>query len=282
MSDLIARPRAWLVEDPDPNGPRTFIVTQDREDAYSLGTDEAPPIPLYDAATIERLTAERDAFKATLFDEMDENLRLRALGGALPDENITAFTERIIAERDRLTAEVAALREDATDRLNGLDTTKRIRFYEHDYYPLSNFSSFTLIWRGIRFDTSEAAYHFEKFNDCQDGALADTRAIQYSIRVAPSAHEAFKIAERNRAHRRPDWDDVKVGIMRDILRAKVNQHEYVRRKLLATGDRELVEDSWRDDFWGWGPQRDGKNMLGRLWMEVRAELQRHAARKGGS
>lgn len=42
---------------------------------------------------------------------------------------------------------------------------------------------------------------------------------------------------------------------------------------LATGDRELIEDSWRDDFWGWGPNRDGKNMLGKLWMEVRAELQ---------
>ncbi len=60
--------------------------------------------------------------------------------------------------------------------------------------------------------------------------------------------------------------------MRDILRAKAEQHEYVRRKLLATGDRELVEDSWRDDFWGWGPDRNGQNMLGKLWMEVRAEL----------
>ena len=60
--------------------------------------------------------------------------------------------------------------------------------------------------------------------------------------------------------------------MLDILRAKVQQHEYVRRKLLATGDRELVENSWRDDFWGWGPNRDGQNKLGKLWMKVRAEL----------
>lgn len=37
-----------------------------------------------------------DAFR----DEMDENLRLRDLGGALPDENITAMTERVIRERD--------------------------------------------------------------------------------------------------------------------------------------------------------------------------------------
>lgn len=167
--------------------------------------------------------------------------------------------------------EAVPLTDEQIDSLRGLDTAGRVRFYEHDFYVLSNFSAFTLVWKGIRFDTSEAAYHFEKFSD-SDGAMADVRAIQWDIRTAPSAHEAFKIAERNRSHRRPDWDDVKVGIMLDILRAKATQHEYVRRKLLATGDRELVEDSWRDDFWGWGPNRDGKNMLGRLWMQVRSEL----------
>ena len=60
--------------------------------------------------------------------------------------------------------------------------------------------------------------------------------------------------------------------MRGIIRAKAEQHEYVLHKLMETGDRELVEDSWLDDFWGWGTNRDGQNMLGKLWMEVRAEL----------
>jgi ribA/ribD-fused uncharacterized protein len=60
--------------------------------------------------------------------------------------------------------------------------------------------------------------------------------------------------------------------MYDILWAKQSQHEYVRRKLIQTKGRELVENSWRDDFWGWGPNRDGLNMLGKLWMEVRDEL----------
>ena len=56
------------------------------------------------AADILRLEAERDAFKATLHDELDENLRLRELGGARPDEGMTAFIERVIAERDALRA----------------------------------------------------------------------------------------------------------------------------------------------------------------------------------
>ena len=152
---------------------------------------------------------------------------------------------------------------------HGLDTPERVCFYEQDYYVLSNFSAFTLRWKGHRFDTSEAAYHWEKFHPVNNG-----QHIKQFILHAPSAHEAFKIAEENKASssRRANWDAVKVSIMRDILREKARQHEYVRRKLLATGDRELVEDSWRDNFWGWGPNRDGQNMLGKLWMEIRAEL----------
>lgn len=147
-----------------------------------------------------------------------------------------------------------------------LDTDTQVFFYEQDFYVLSNFLAFTLQWFGHRFDTSEAAYHWMKFKGSDQWQLRD------QIQFALSAHEAFKIAETHKEFCRPDLDKVKVGIMKQILRAKVDQHEYVRRKLLATGDRELIEDPWRDDFWGWGPNRDGQNMLGKLWMEIRDEL----------
>ncbi|MES2958502.1 MAG: NADAR family protein [Pseudomonadota bacterium] len=159
---------------------------------------------------------------------------------------------------------MAAPQADAADASHHkLDTDRQVFFYEQDFYVLSNFSAFTLMWKGQLYDTSEAAYHSEKFAE---------RDLRVRIMHAASAHDAFKFAELWKERRRPDWDDVKVDIMRDILRAKAEQHEYVRRKLLATGDRELVEDSWRDDYLGWGANRDGKNMLGRLWMEVRADL----------
>lgn len=139
-----------------------------------------------------------------------------------------------------------------------------VRFYERDFYVLSNFSAFRLRWQGHDFDTSEAAYHWTKFPDAPE--------VQEMILTARSAHEAFKIAESQAIFRREGWDDIKLSVMRGILSAKVEQHEYVRRKLLATGDRLLVEDSWRDGFWGWGPNRNGQNWLGRLWMEVRERL----------
>lgn len=148
--------------------------------------------------------------------------------------------------------------------MHGLDNGKEVFFYEQDFYVLSNFSAFAVIFNGPMFPTSEAAYHWQKFTNAPEvqRLLFDTR----------SAHDAFKVAEAHKTKRRKDWDAVKVPIMKDILRAKVAQHEYVRRKLLATGDRTLIENSWRDDFWGWGADTRGHNMLGKLWMEVRAEL----------
>lgn len=159
---------------------------------------------------------------------------------------------------------------------HGLDTPERVCFYEQEFYVLSNFSAFSINWKGRRFPTSEHAYHWEKFpQGTRDGELF----VRDVIVDAESAHAAFKMAEGWRQLRRPDWDEIKVEVMREILRAKAMQHEYVRRKLLATGDRELVENSWRDDFWGWGPNRNGQNMLGKLWMEVRAELRAALAAK---
>ncbi len=182
-----------------------------------------------------------------------------AMKSALPD---------LLAERDTLLSQIesdkARMGKMEEADCHGLDTPERVCFYEQDFYVLSNFSAFRLQWNGMTFDTLEAAYHWAKF--------PDDFGLQTRIRTAPSAHEAFKIAGEFKDRRRSDWDAIKTSIMRNLLRLKVEQHEYVRRKLLATGDRELVENSWRDDFWGWGPNRDGQNMLGKLWMEVRAEL----------
>lgn len=158
---------------------------------------------------------------------------------------------------------------------HGLDTPDQVFFYEQDFYVLSNFSSFEIEWSGFTFKSSEHLYHWLRFSLSDD--LHGNEIVARRVMNARSAHDAFKIAQENKAHQLSGWNTVKVGFMRRILRRKADQHEYVRRKLLATGDRELIENSWRDDFWGWGPNRDGRNMLGKLWMEVRAELRGEGA-----
>lgn len=146
--------------------------------------------------------------------------------------------------------------------MHGHDTEKQIFFYEHEFYVFSNYSSFMLEWKGKLYPTSEHAYHSEKFED---------ESMKEQLRNTRSAHDSQVFANKNTDKRRKDWDDVKLGIMKEILKAKVSQHPYVMKKLIESGNKELIEDSWRDAFWGWGPNRDGENHLGKLWMEIRDE-----------
>lgn len=148
-------------------------------------------------------------------------------------------------------------------RYHGFDNEKQVFFYENEYYCLSNFSSFAIEENGIVYMTSEHLYHCKKFED---------KKIQQEIIESRSAHDALIIAKKYRDVRNPDWDNIKVKIMKDILMIKLNQHRYIRKKLLDTGDREIIENSWKDDFWGWGENMDGQNVLGKLWMEIREEL----------
>jgi cytidine deaminase len=64
--------------------------------------------------------------------------------------------------------------------------------------------------------------------------------------------------------------------MATVLRAKFQAPE-LRRKLLATGDRELIEgNNWRDTTWGCIRDKEGnwkgRNELGKLLMQIRDEL----------
>jgi type I restriction enzyme, S subunit len=76
---------------------------------------------------------------------------------------------------------------------------------------------------------------------------------------------------------RQDWDAVRVKIMRWCLRVKLAQNfKSFGRLLWATGERPIVEQSRKDDFWGAKEVEDGTlvgmNVLGRLLMELREEL----------
>jgi len=75
---------------------------------------------------------------------------------------------------------------------------------------------------------------------------------------------------------RPDWDQVKDDVMRTAVRAKVETHAHLRAKLLDTGNEELVENAPRDFCWGSGSDRSGRNMLGKILMEVRESVRRMA------
>jgi hypothetical protein len=70
---------------------------------------------------------------------------------------------------------------------------------------------------------------------------------------------------------RPDWEEVKEDIMYKALKVKFNNYT-LQKKLLETGNKELVEDSPYDSYWGVGRNGTGKNRLGILLMKLREEL----------
>ena len=68
-------------------------------------------------------------------------------------------------------------------------------------------------------------------------------ALAELIRTQPSARAARSEAGFQRAHQRSNWFEVNVEAMDLVLQTKFVQHEDLRLKLLATGNRELIEDS---------------------------------------
>ena len=60
--------------------------------------------------------------------------------------------------------------------------------------------------------------------------------------------------------------------------AKFTQHQNLKEELLATGGSFLVEHTKRDKYWGDGGDGGngtvGKNMLGKLLVQVREEIKR--------
>lgn len=76
---------------------------------------------------------------------------------------------------------------------------------------------------------------------------------------------------------RPDWRAVQLPGMEQALRLKFAPGSELAKKLLDTGDAELVEGNrWNDRFWG-VCRGVGRNHLGRLLMLIRQELRDRAA-----
>ncbi len=140
-----------------------------------------------------------------------------------------------------------------------------IGFYPREFYPLDNFSSFTVEWHGKIWPTSEHAYQAAHF-------MKGSPKIVEEIFNARSAHDAQKLAQGYKNKIDSNFNLRKIEIMKDICRNKLQQQPYVERKLRQTGERAIIEDSPKDDFWGWGVNRNGRNELGKIWMELRKEL----------
>ncbi|CAA7625285.1 NADAR family protein [Magnetospirillum sp. UT-4] len=135
---------------------------------------------------------------------------------------------------------------------------------------LSNMAGgFPLLVEGIPVLSAEALYQACRFPHMPD--------VQKLILAQSSPMTAKMKSKPYRTDSRPDWEMVKVPIMKWCLRIKLAQNwDKFSHALLSTGSKAIVEDSSRDTYWGAreiGPDLlEGQNVLGRLLMELRQKL----------
>lgn len=150
------------------------------------------------------------------------------------------------------------------------------RFDGTDHRFLSNFYRAPITFEGKVYETSEHAYQSAKTSNDDE---------REQIRADESPAAAKKMGRK--VTLRPDWEQVKASIMEDIVRIKFNSRSDLAGRLLATGDKILVEgNTWHDRFFGVcycdKCKGQGKNVLGGVLMKVREELREaHEANLNG-
>jgi ribA/ribD-fused uncharacterized protein len=162
-----------------------------------------------------------------------------------------------------------------TSELREYQRNEAVRFRKTDeaFGGLSNMApGFPVRVHGIVAFTVEALYQACRFPHIPD--------VQRLILSQHSPMTAKMKSKPYRKNSRPDWDAVRVRVMRWCLRVKLAQHADRFGELLrTTGDSPIVEESAKDDFWGAKPTPDGRligrNVLGRLLMGLREWMRDH-------
>ncbi len=145
---------------------------------------------------------------------------------------------------------------------NGKIPWNTIDKFRDEYDFLSNFYESEITFEGLTYGSNEAAFQAQKcmtheekllFTDCRP---AKSKSLGRSVNL------------------RPDWESVKVGLMTEIIRAKFTQHSELAAKLVATGEKIIIEgNTWGDIFWGIDTRTgQGENHLGKILMRIRDEL----------
>lgn len=132
--------------------------------------------------------------------------------------------------------------------------------FRGEYGFLSNFYAAPVVFEGLRYLNSEAAFQSAKTTDM-------------SVREEFTHLSSVDAKHRGRCIRlREDWEDVKLSVMYQVCWAKFTQNGCLKKRLIATGDAYLEEgNTWGDRYWG-TVNGVGKNNLGKILMRVREEL----------
>jgi ribA/ribD-fused uncharacterized protein len=138
-----------------------------------------------------------------------------------------------------------------------------IKEFQGKYRFLSNFWECPVLYEGQIWNSTEHLYQALKTLDKEQ---------RENIRLAPNPAVAKKLGKKITL--RPDWEEIKDGIMEEIVWRKFRQNSKLKEALLETGDEELQEGNrWQDLHYGVDLKTGaGENILGKILMKVREKL----------
>lgn len=146
-------------------------------------------------------------------------------------------------------------------RIDGSNAPACIEQFRGQWYFLSNFAITNIEIDGITYLSAENAFQAMK--------TTDQKLRKAMSQMLPS--EAKKAGRK--LNLRPDWDNIKLQVMADIVYKKFDQNPAMRNALLSTGDAHLQErNDWGDIFWGADLNGVGENHLGKILMTVRNQF----------
>lgn len=140
-----------------------------------------------------------------------------------------------------------------------------IKFYKinEEYGCFSNFAHYGFELEGKYWMTSEHYFQAKKFEGTEYEEL---------IRLLDNPMKAAEMGRNRNLPLRKDWEDVKDDVMRKAVFEKFSQNKETREVLFDTGIEEIIENTANDYYWGCGTKGNGKNMLGKILMEIREIL----------
>jgi ribA/ribD-fused uncharacterized protein len=136
-----------------------------------------------------------------------------------------------------------------------------IDIFRGEHFFLSNFYPCLVPYEGLNYPSAEHAYQAAK-------------SLNPRVREAIAALPDAKSAKRDgrEISVRPDWEDVKIQIMENIVRVKFTGSKYLGERLVETFPHRIIHANWWGDTF-WGVHRgNGEDHLGKILMKVRAEI----------
>ncbi len=132
-----------------------------------------------------------------------------------------------------------------------------IKGFFDEYRWLSNMHDCAILFMGLGFNSTEAAYQA-----CKNTNIVIAKQFQNMTGLQAKNYS-------NNITVRKDWPKIKYNIMAQLIFQKFLLHLPLREMLLDTGDKYIEETNyWKDTYWG-VCDGVGENNLGKIIMATR-------------